>query len=227
MLQYFGAYIPPPAAVVSPNGDGADETQDLDYRVVRPSNVTVTLTGPDGATAFQETVARTPGTYEVPFPPPVQTPPPLDPAQPPPGSAEPTQPAEGRWTLSVTAVDDQGLPSSAVRRFAVNSTVGFLTVDPTRLTLPPRGANATIRWTQTRPARVKVMVATAEGVLIRVPANRRMEAGEQAVVWNGRQASGKLAAGGRYVVTVEATNELGTATLEQELTVRRTARPKR
>jgi hypothetical protein len=43
------------------------------------------------------------------------------------------------------------------------------------------------------------------------------------VVWNGRQASGRLAAGGRYVISVEATNELGTVTLAQELTVRRTA----
>ena len=93
--------------------------------------------------------------------------------------------------------------------------------------LPPKGANATIRWTQTRAARVKVTVATIDGVLIRVPASRRLEAGEQAVVWNGRQASGKVAAGGRYLVSVEATNELGTVTLEQDLTVRRRAGPKK
>ena len=93
--------------------------------------------------------------------------------------------------------------------------------------LPPKGANATIRWTQTRAARVKVTVETIDGILVRVPALRRLEPGEQAVVWNGRRASGKIAAGGRYVVTVEATNELGTATLEQELTVRRKAGRKR
>jgi hypothetical protein len=43
------------------------------------------------------------------------------------------------------------------------------------------------------------------------------------VVWNGRQGSGKLAAGGRYVVGVTATNELGTVTLELPLTVKRIA----
>ena len=64
---------------------------------------------------------------------------------------------------------------------------------------------------------------TIEGVLIRVTALRRFEPGEQAVVWNGRQASGKLAAGGRYLVRVAATNELGTVTLEQPLIVRRIA----
>jgi hypothetical protein len=44
---YYGVYAPPPtAAVLSPNGDGIDETQSLAYKVVRPSTVTTTLTGP-------------------------------------------------------------------------------------------------------------------------------------------------------------------------------------
>jgi hypothetical protein len=222
MLQYYGAYASPPAeTVVSPNGDGVGETQALSYKVVRPSNVTVKLTAPDGTIALEETADRVAGTYEVPFPPPVPAPPPVDPSQPPPVPTEPLPTAEGRWTLAVTALDDQGLSSSAVRRFAVNSTLGFLRVAPARLVLRRVGANAAIRWMQTRAARVKVTVETVDGVLIRVPASKRLEPGEQGVVWNGRQASGKLAAGGRYVVTVEATNELGTVTLEQELTVRR------
>lgn len=229
MLQYFGAYSPPPAEpVVSPNGDGVAETQELSFKVVRQSNVTATLTAPDGTVPFTETVARAPGSYSVPFPPPEAAPPPLEPGQPPPVEPPaPLPPAEGRWTLTVSATDDQGLTSSATRRFAVNSTLGFLQVEPARLLVPPAGANATIRWTQTRAARVKVTVETIDGVLIRVPAQRRLEAGEQAIVWNGRQASGKLAAGGRYLVVVEATNELGTVTLEQGLVVRRTAGPRK
>jgi Phosphodiester glycosidase/FlgD Ig-like domain len=221
MLQYFGVYAPPPAeAVMSPNGDSVGESQALAYKVVRPSEVTVTLSAPDGNAAFTETVTREPGVYQVPFPP-------LDvPTTPEVTPPAPIDPAEGRWSLSVTAIDDQGLSSSSVRRFAVNTTLGFLRLRPERLALPPRGANATIRWTQARAARVKVTVSTLEGILVRVPASRRFEAGEQSAVWNGRRASGKLAAGGRYVVRVEATNELGTVTLERELTVRRTA-PKR
>jgi len=227
MLVYYGVYTPPPLVpALSPNGDGVAEEQALSYKVVRPSNVTVTLTAPDGSIAFQETVAREPGTYDVPFPPPVQTPPPLDPTLPPP-PVDPLPAAEGRWALSLSSTDDQGLTSSSVRRFAVNTTLGFLKLQPGRLVLPPRGAKAAIRWTQTRPARVKVTVTTADGVLIRVPASRRFEAGQQTVVWNGRQASGKLAAGGRYVVRVDASNDLGTVTLEQALTVKRTTGPKR
>ena len=228
MLQYYGVYAPPPAEpVVSPNGDTVAETQQLAYKVVRPSNVTVTLTAPGGAPAITETLAREPGIYPVPFPPPPAEVPPPEPGQPAPPPAPPGAPSEGRWTLTVAATDDQGLASTTVRRFAVNTTLGFLRLEPARLTLPPKGANATIRWTQARAARVRVSVYTADGVLVRVPATRRLEAGEQSVVWNGRQASGKLVAGGRFVVRVEATNELGTVTLERDLTVRRRSGPKK
>jgi flagellar hook assembly protein FlgD len=127
----------------------------------------------------------------------------------------------------VSATDDQGLASSAVQRFAVNSTLGFLKVQPARVVVRPTGGNASIRWTQARAARVKVTVATVDGVLIRVPALRRFDAGEQSVVWNGRQANGKPAAGGRYVARLEATNELGSVTLSEELVVRRIAGKKK
>ena len=75
MLQYYGVYAPPPLeAVVSPNGDGVAEEQRLSYKVVRPSTVTASLTAPDGTIAWQETVAREPGTYDVAFPPPAPAP---------------------------------------------------------------------------------------------------------------------------------------------------------
>ena len=232
MLFYYGIYAPPPLVpVVSPNGDGVAEEQALSFKVVRPSTVSITLTAPDGTLAFSETAQREPGTYEIPFPPVPPPPPPPDPTLPPPPSPpppapEPLPPAEGRWALSLSSTDDQGLTSSAVRRFAVNATLGFLRLEPVRLFLPPRGANETIRWTQARAGRVKVTVETIEGVLIRVAARRRFEPGDQAVLWNGRQANGKPAAGGRYVVRVAATNELGKVTLEQPLIVRRVARPR-
>jgi hypothetical protein len=221
MLQYFGVYVPPPAEeVVSPNGDDVAEAQSLGFKVVRPSTVTVTLTAPDGSVAFQESLPRTPGAYEVPFPPPV--PPPVPPAPPEPPDELP--PTEGRWTLAVSSIDDQGLSSSATRRFWVNSTLGFLRVSPGRLVLPPRGASATIGWTQARAARVRVTVETPEGVLIRTVATGPVEAGTPTLTWGGRLASGKLAPGGRYFVRVTATNELGTVDLQRPLTVRRTKR---
>ncbi len=68
-LMYYGIYARTGVPVVSPNGDGVAETQQLSYKVVRPSNVTATLTAPGGAVAFTETLVRAPGTYPVAFPP--------------------------------------------------------------------------------------------------------------------------------------------------------------
>ncbi|HJS50129.1 MAG TPA: phosphodiester glycosidase family protein [Gaiellaceae bacterium] len=225
MLQYYGVYSPPPLeAVVSANGDGVAEEQALAYKVVRPSTVTVTLTAPDGVVAAQEAGGREPGTYDVAFPPLAPPPPPPPEGEPPPPTTH-LPPAEGRWTLTVTATDDQGLSSTATTRFAVNSTLGFLKIEPTRLVLPKNGGRtAAIRWTQARAARVKVTVETVEGVLVRTVANQRLEAGAQAVTWDGRANWRKPVFGGRYVVRVTATNELGVVALSQPLTVRRTAK---
>ena len=224
MLQYYGVYAPPPAeAVVSPNGDGVAEVQALSYKVVRPSTVSVTLTAPDGTVAAQESGGREPGTYEVAFPPVPPPPPPPPEGEPPLEPIQPLPPAEGRWILTVTSTDDQGLASSATRRFAVNSTLGFLAIEPVRLFLPPSGRSVAIRWTQTRAARVKVSIETSEGILVRTVANQRLDPGQQVIAWNARAATGKLVAGGRYLVRVTATNELGAASLTQQLSVRRTA----
>jgi len=226
MLQYYGVYMPPPAeAVLSPNGDGVSEAQKLAFKIVRPSTVTATLTAPDGSLAWQETGSRDPATYEVGFPP--SSAPSLSPPE---GPAQPTEPvplAEGRWSLTVSATDDQGLTSSSTRRFSVNSTLGFLRASPVRLVLPPKGARATFQWAQARAAAVKVVVETPEGVLVRTVSTSRLEPGEQTATWDGRGANQKLVGTGRYVVRVTATNELGSVSLTQRFTVRRTATPKR
>ena len=188
MLQYFGVYVPPPAeAVVSPNGDGVAEEQALSFKIVRPSTVTVTLTAPDGTIAAQESGGREPGAYEVAFPP-LVPPPPGEPTQ-------PLPPAEGRWTLSVTSTDDQGLSSAAARRFAVNSTLGSLRVEPSRLLLPPGGRNVAIRWAQARAGRARVTVETPEGIVVRTVVNQRFAPDEQSIGWNGRAGNGKLVSG--------------------------------
>jgi len=222
MLQYYGVYAPAPAEpVLSPNGDGHAEEQRLAYKVVRPSTVTITLTAPGGAVAHQETVTRPPGRYEVPFPPPAPAPPTLA------APRQPGPPPEGRWTLSLSSTDDQGLESSTQQRFWVNSTLGFLRVRPARLAVPRRGARVTIAWTQTRGANVRVTVETREGVVVRTVAARRFAAGAASTTWNGRLPNGKLAPGGPYVVRVTATNRLGEVALEGRLAVRRIAPPRR
>ena len=223
MLQYFGVYAPPPLeAVVSPNGDGVAEEQRLSYKVVRPSTVTATLTAPDGTIEWQESgVARGPGAYQVAFPPAAPAPPPPPEGEPAP-EPEPVTPAEGRWTLTVSATDDQGLPSTTTRRFTVNSTLASLRVSPARVVVRKTGGRAEVRWLQARAARVKVTVETPEGIVVRTVSNLAIQPGGQSVVWDGRAGNRKPVAGGRYVVRVTATNELGSVSLTQPLTVRRT-----
>ena len=221
MLQYFGVYAPPPLeAVVSPNGDGVAEEQRLSYKVVRPSTVTATLIAPDGTIAWQEAgIAREPGAYEVAFPPTAAPAPP--PEGQPPSEPEPVAPAEGRWTLAVAATDDQGLSSTTTRRFAVNSTLGSLRVSPARVVVRKTGGRADVRWSQARAARVRVTVETPEGIVVRTVSNAVTQPGDQAVVWDGRAANRKPVASGRYFVRVTATNELGSVSLTQPVTVRR------
>ena len=232
MLQYYGVFSPPPLeAVVSPNGDGVAETQKLSYKIVRPSTVTATLTAPDGSIAWQEAdVARQPGTVGVAFPPPPPLPPPPppppegEPPPPPPRRPTPLPPAEGRWALTITALDDQGLSSTTTRRFTVNSTLASLRVAPLRVVVRPTGGKADIRWAQARAARVKVTIETPGGVVVRTVANALFQPGGLSVVWDGRGGNRKPVGGGRYVARVTATNELGVVSLTQPLTVRRVAR---
>jgi FlgD Ig-like domain len=215
-------YAPPPLeAVVSPNGDGVAEEQKLSFKIVRPSTVTTTLTGPDGSIAWQEAVAKEPGTYDVAFPPvPLPQQPPPE-GQPPPLPTEPQLPAEGRWTFTASATDDQGLSSVTTRRFAVNSTLASLTVAPARVVVRKTGGTASIRWTQARAARVKVTIETPEGIVVRTVSNLQLQGGAQSVTWDGRAGTRKPVAGGRYVAKVTAANELGAVSLMQPLTVRR------
>lgn len=225
MLQYYGVVAAPPLEpVVSPNGDGVAETQELSFKIVRPSIVTATLTAPDATIAWQETAAREPGTYDVVFPPPPVAPVPPPDGQPPP-LTEPLPLAEGRWTLTVSSTDDQGLGSTTRRRFFVNSTLASLRVAPARVVVRPTGGRADVRWTQARAARVRVTIETSEGVVVRaVSSSTVLQAGEQAMTWDGRGNSRKPVGGGRYLVRVTATNEVGTVSLTRPLTVRRVKR---
>lgn len=220
MLEYYGVYVPPPLEpVVSPNGDGVADRQRLSYRVVVPAEVAVTLTAPDGTIAFSETRRRLPGTFGVPFPPPAVTPEGL-----PRAGAQPLPPAEGRWTLTVSASDEQGLVSSAVRRFSVNSTLGFLRVEPSALRVRSPGVAATVRWRQTRPARVRLALVASSGAVVRSLALGRLPPGRHEVAWNGRRAGGALVRPGRYVLRLSAANELGAVALERAVVIRSAAR---
>ena len=203
---YYGVQAPPPSTdVLSPNGDGADESQKLSYKVVRPSTVTANLVGPDGVARQTQTGQRDPGTYTLDWN-----------GRTPQGAPEP----EGRWSWVVNAVDDRGQSSRVERVFYLNNTLGYLRVSPPRMVVRRRGGALRVAFRLARPAAVTLRIRTASGATVQT-IRRRLRAGATSIRWNGRYGSGIRAFSGPYVASVRAVNAFGLSELERRFVVRR------
>ena len=170
--MYYGVYAPATELSFSPNGDGAGDRQRLEYKIVKPSTVTATLTGPDGAARTIDSGERKAGSTS-------------SRSRAAPGRAGPAPPSlEGRYRWSITAVDAEGRRSTAERSFSLNNTLGFISVQPSRMTVGrKRGGRLLIGFTLTRPARVNVAITSKTGQLLRVVRNFSARAGKTAVLW--------------------------------------------
>ena len=203
---YYGVQAPAPATdVLSPNGDGVDEAQELSYKVVRPSTVTASLVGPDGVARQTQTGPRAPGTYTLDWT--GRT------AQ---GVPEP----EGRWRWVVNAVDDRGQASRAERVFYLNNTLGYLRVSPSRVFVRRRGGVLRVAFRLAHPATVTLKIRTVSGATVQT-VRRKLRAGTTSIRWNGRYGSGISAFSGPYVASVRAVNAFGPTLLERRFQVRR------
>ncbi len=206
MLLYTGVYAPPPGApVLSPNGDGFADVQPLAYKIVRPSTVTASLVGPDGVARPLDSGPKSPGLYAFTW------------------SAVRTDGApeqEGKWRLTVTAVDDQGASSIVEQPFAVNDTIGFLKA-PAAVTVRAGQTALSASFTLARAAQVTATIRTGAGIVVATVRAGKLGAGPQTLSWNGRTDDGTLAFTGRYTLVVSAVNELGRSDLSQAFTARR------
>jgi Phosphodiester glycosidase/FlgD Ig-like domain len=205
-VSYFGVYAPKPELSFSPNGDGAGDRQTLTYKIVHPSSISATLSGPGGATRTIDSGRRTPGIYRFNWA----------------GRTDGGPETEGRWRFAVTAVDDNGKTSSADRAFMLNNTLGFVTVQPLRAVVSRRrGGRVAIGVRLTRPARLSVAITSKTGQLLRVVRNGNAPAGQVSVSWDGRYPNGKTVFSGTYVARVTAINSAGRAELARSFRVRR------
>ena len=206
-LLYSGVYAPPASEpVLSPNGDGVAETQQLAYKLTRPSSVSVSLVGPRGASVPVESGAKGSGVYRFSW----------DGA----GAGGAQQP-DGRWELSISAVDDRGLTTSASRGFLLNRTLAGLSLRPSLVRVRKQtGGRLTASFTLARAARVTVRVETRAGAVVAVTSRKQLDAGAQTLTWNGRIGS-RPARAGTYVLRVIATNEVGSMDLTRLFRVRR------
>jgi len=203
---YYGVQAPSPTAdVVSPNGDGIDEAQQLSFKVVRPSTVTASLLGPDGVARQTQTGHRDPGTYTLDWN----------------GrTAQGTPETEGRWRWVVDAVDDRGQQSHAERAFYLNTTLGYLRVSPSRVVVRKRGGALRVGFRLAHPATVTLTIRTVSGAKVQT-VRRKLRAGTTSIRWNGRYGSGIRAFSGPYVASVRAVNAFGPTSLERRFRVLR------
>jgi flagellar hook assembly protein FlgD len=207
-LSYTGVYQAPPATdVLSPNADGVDDQQTFTYKLVRPSQLTATLVAPDHSTQTLAQDAEQPGLHTLKWD-----------GRLPDGTAAP----EGRWKLSVTAVDDRGITSTADRQFDLNDTLGSLQATPASAQLR-RGARSVLAasFQLAHAAHVRVTVETRSGIVIATMLDRPLQPGSHTVRWNGRTWTGALAFTGAYQVHVAAANSIGNVSLVAPFVARR------
>src|SRR4051812_16609157 len=186
LVQYFGVYAaPPPLALV--NGDTDRSAQPLAYKIVRPSKVTAQLIGPDNvARVLEAGVQHEPGPYAFTYS---------------------TFDAEGTWHWNVTATDDVGRVSTIDRPFRYDTTLQGVAAPKTA------AGSATIRFTLSRAASVRLRIETRSGVTVRDLPAVQLQPGARSVVWDGRLPHGTRAYGGAYVAHLFATSEVGASEL--------------
>jgi hypothetical protein len=192
VLSYTGVYAAPPSALVlSPNGDGAGDTETLAYRLARPSNVVATLAGPGGGKLTLANGAEPAGLHTLPW-----------------NGTNGSSPApEGAWTFAVTATDDdRKVTTSAQRTFSLDDTLSSLNVKSAS-----RG-QATATFQLTRKADVVVRIERPNGIPVASFRLASRPAGAQRVTWRGRVGR-RSAPRGRYRADVEATSSVGTSSL--------------
>jgi flagellar hook assembly protein FlgD len=197
VLSYSGVYAAPPSTLVlSPNGDGAGDTETLSYRVARPSKLVATLSGPAGAKVALASAQVSAGLHSFTWN----------------GTAGGSPAAEGKWTFGVTATDDRNVTTSAQRTFSLDDTLS-------RLAVAPRRKAATASFVLTRPASVLVQIQRRNGVPVATLRRGVQQAAPERVTWHGKIA-GRRAPSGHYEFAVQATSSIGTSSLAAQFTYR-------
>jgi hypothetical protein len=194
LIQYYGVYAAPPPLPLL-NGDPDKTAEPLSYKIVRPSKVTAQLIGPDNVPRPLETdVQHDPGSYPFTY------------------SAFDQ---EGTWHWNVTATDDLGRVSTIDRPFRYDTTL--------RGVGAPKLARkrATIRFTLSRAASVRLRVETRSGVIVRALRPVALQPGPGSVVWDGNLPHGTKAYGGVYIAHVFATSDVGTSDIALPFAFRR------
>jgi hypothetical protein len=193
--------VTPP--VISPDGDGITDALTISYKLAVRSSVTATVTDSTGtavATVFSAQLqgARTQSfTYEAP------------------GLAD------GSYTLTISAVADDGRSAQVEAPFTVDRTLSGLTLSTATLTPNGDGLDDSLEvdFTLNAPADVTVQVEQNGAVVVPVYYGS-LAPGAQSVAWDGTSGGNPVSAGA-YVVAVIVRGPFGETRHEVALTIAR------
>jgi flagellar hook assembly protein FlgD len=181
--------------VLSPNADGAGDTEELAFQLARPSTVVATLVGPGNTKITLANGTQSPGVHTLTW-----------------DGANGAAPApEGQWTFDVTATDDRNVTTTAQRTFSLDDTLSSLAVTG--------GGRPTATFQLTRSANVVVRIERLNGVVVASLGSGPRPVGLQHVTWRGRIGK-RQAQRGRYRVEVVATSSVGTSSLAAQFSLR-------
>lgn len=196
LLTYSGVYAAPPSApVLSPNGDGAGDTETLAFQVARPSTVVATLAGPNSTKITLVNGTESPGAHTLTWD----------------GAIDAAPAPEGPWTFAVTATDDRKVTTTAQQTFSLDNTLSSLAVTS--------GSRPAATFQLMRSANVVVRIERLNGVPVASLGSGERAAGTQHVTWRGRIGK-RQAQRGRYRVEVVATSSVGTSSLAAQFSLR-------
>ncbi len=188
-LRLSGASAVPSS--ISPNGDGQADTATVSFTVSADANVAVTLLDAAGAKVAQVEPKqwRRAGPRTV--------------------TVAANGLADGTYTVRITAIATGGREATVDVPLTVVRTIGRVTLDPPAMTPngDGRGDALSVSIPLAAPAELTVRILR-DGRWVATPFSGAVEAGTQAVTWDGRKRLGK-AMEGRYTVSIEAVDAAG------------------
>jgi hypothetical protein len=190
--------IPPPPSglltdlavsptTVSPNGDGFADTATVTYALHARAAVTAVVQDENGTVVRTLFTSQRQSARQIGFP------------------FVADDLPDGRYTLDVAAIADDGSGAGADATFLVDRTLSGVAVSPTPFT--PGSGPITLSFSLAKPAQVTVVVFQ-NGQPLATLFSGPLDAGQQAVGWDGQLASGP-APPGHYDVGVTAADDVG------------------
>ena len=194
--------IPDMPTLVSPNGDGINESARVAFSLSERAAVVATIRDAAGATVRTITLAAAAGPGAIAWD-----------GRGDGGAAVP----DGQYLLDITASDAAGGASPhSIAPVVVATTRSGVVAAPAWISPAGRGTDprvSSLSFTLSRPASVTWQVTTAAGVPVRTWYTAApLDAGTHAVRWDGRTDVGALAPSGRYLSQVTVADGTTTTT---------------